>query len=189
MTVCSSRHSRARFSLRPRLPSQSGAAVGTDRGLVIEIYQHRRVPHHRQQHVGEAAGDVWPDRLADERADHRRDLAASQADGEMVGPEPHQPLAKRGVGGEPIVDHRGEIVLEHLTRAQVLAVCRGHFAVVAPGGQSLRGAGSGHRKNWVWPVKLPREPCGGIVRERLLPPASEAEADHCLGCARVHKHL
>ena len=93
--MCSSRHSRARFSFRPRLPRWPAGLSGPDRADVVEIEQHRRVAHHRQQHVGEAAGDMRADRLLDEGARQRGALAAAQRDREVVGPEPDQPFAER----------------------------------------------------------------------------------------------
>jgi hypothetical protein len=43
---------------------QSGHRVRADRARIVEIDQHRRMALHSEQHVGEAAEDVRPDRLA-----------------------------------------------------------------------------------------------------------------------------
>ena len=86
---------------------QSGDAVRPDRAGVVEVHQHRRVPHDRQQHVRERPRHVRPDRLRHERACEPGALAAPCRDGKMVGPEPDQPLPERGFGhnGSP---HRRE---------------------------------------------------------------------------------
>ena len=71
--ACAAPGTRAPGSRSARLCRRSPArAVGPDRLGVVEIDQHRRVAHHRQQHVVEAAGHVRADRLAHEGAGHRR---------------------------------------------------------------------------------------------------------------------
>jgi hypothetical protein len=60
------------------------------------------VVHDREQHVGEVPGDVRADRLLDESTGHRRAYGPVQRDHEMVGPEPHQPLAEWRRRGERI---------------------------------------------------------------------------------------
>ena len=51
---------------------EAGHGVGADRARVVEIDQHRRVAFRRQQHVGEAAEHMRPDRLALVGAGHAR---------------------------------------------------------------------------------------------------------------------
>jgi hypothetical protein len=149
----------------------AGAAVGADRLGVVEVEQHRGVAHHRQQHVAEAAGGVRADRLAHEGADHGRAFAAAQADGEVVGPEPHQPLAKRRGGGQHGVERgRGvgaEDIADRGRRARA-----GRAGVAPPRAnrrQPLGGAVAGGGEAGVGTVELRRQPGGRVGRHRLRP--------------------
>ena len=65
---------------------------------VVEVAQHRRMGGGRDQQGLEAAGDVRPDRVALERADQAASRALEDRDGEVVGPEPLQPLGERPLG-------------------------------------------------------------------------------------------
>ena len=90
-----------------------GARVRADGHLVVEIDQHRRMHLDRAQHVGETAQHMRADRLALERpGEHAQRVALARRDGEMIGPEHHEPLeqpvvrcretaeARRGLGPE-----------------------------------------------------------------------------------------
>ena len=75
--------------------------VLADRGGVVQVAQHRRMGFHRHQQCVEAAEQVGPHRLAFHRCRVQRRGALVDRDGEMVGPEPHQPLGEtvgRGCG-------------------------------------------------------------------------------------------
>jgi len=91
----------------------AGHAVRPDRPGILQIQQHRRMAHHGQQHRLEPLGDVGADRLFDERADQRGAAALADRDGEVVGPEPHQPLTERCRCGEGVVELRLRVGVEH----------------------------------------------------------------------------
>ena len=76
----------------------AGNRVRPDRRGVVEIEQHRRMGFGGEQHVGEAAEHMRPDRLALIGAGETRHLVGRHA--EMVGPEPHQPFGKADLGAE-----------------------------------------------------------------------------------------
>src|SRR5258705_7912043 len=76
-----------------------GAGIRTERLLVVEKKQHRRMLLDRLEHVAEASEYMGPDRLALERAGpHPRQLAFVGGNAEVVGPERHQPLDETAIG-------------------------------------------------------------------------------------------
>jgi len=69
------------------------ARLRTQRLLVVEKEQHRRMLLHRLEHVAEAAEHMRADRLALERArPHPGQPALVGGDAKMVGPEHHEAL-------------------------------------------------------------------------------------------------
>ncbi len=105
--------------VQPAMAALAGRTVRSNRANVVQIHQHRRMAHDRQQHVGEAPGHMRADRLLNEGAGDRCALAATQRDGEMVGPEPHQPLAEWRRGDQRIGQFRGRILAEHRAAARL----------------------------------------------------------------------
>src|SRR3546814_2860165 len=74
----------------------AGARIRPDRGGIVEIEQHGRMPGRRQQHVAEAAEGMGADRLALIGAGHGSDELLAPGHGEMVGPELHTALDAGG---------------------------------------------------------------------------------------------
>src|SRR5260221_14040675 len=77
----------------------SGAGTRTERLLVVEKKQHRRMLLDRLEHVAESSEHMGPDRLALKQAGpDPRQLALVGGNAEMVGPERHQPLDESAIG-------------------------------------------------------------------------------------------
>ena len=90
----------ARWSAAARqAPSASrvlaSGAVGPDRQPVVEIDDHARMLGRCEQHVGKATSNVRPDRFLLERWRQCHCAGFGGRDGEMVGPEMHQPFVHR----------------------------------------------------------------------------------------------
>src|SRR3546814_12970101 len=96
----------------------AGARIGRDRGGIVEIEQHGRMPGRRQQHVAEAAEGMGADRLAFIGAGHGSDDLLAPGHGEMVGPELHPALDEGGVRSE---EHTSE--LQSLMRISYAVFC------------------------------------------------------------------
>src|SRR5262249_60403783 len=92
-------HDLAREGLVEALAAtETGHRVWSDRARIVEIVQHRGMGLDREQHVGEPAEHMRPDRLALEGAGDCPHLVGRDA--EMVRPEPYQPLDEPGLGIE-----------------------------------------------------------------------------------------
>jgi hypothetical protein len=90
-----------------------GAGVRTERLLIVEKEQHRRMLLDRLQHVGKAPKHVRPDRLALERAGpHPRQPALVGGDAEMIGPEHHQPFGETAIGHDTALQSRQRLGAE-----------------------------------------------------------------------------
>ena len=66
-----------------------------DRSLVVQVQDHCRMRLDRGEHVDKASGHVRPDRFVLQRTGERQDLRLVGGNGEVVGPEMHEPLAER----------------------------------------------------------------------------------------------
>ena len=157
----------------------AGRAVRADRAGVVQVDQHGRVAHHRQQHVLEPAGDMRADGLLDEGAAQRGGAAADR-DGEMVGPEPDQPFAERRRGGQGVLQ-RGARLAHDTARgrgARPSAACSAGRSAAPPAPVAVLVAagrcGSGRL------AQLVQQPGGRVGGQRFLAAAAEAEADQCL---------
>ena len=159
-------------------------AVRAHRPGIVEVEQHRRVPHHGQQHVAEPPRHVRPDGCADEIPTQRTGAAAAEADGEMVGPEPHQPLPKRPRCGERICHHRLQLGAKQTTHCALRAGWRWSGAVLLDGRKPV---GNGCP---VWAAirasELIAEPGCRVTRNWLLSATAEAEADQRVCSGIVH---
>ena len=167
------------------MAARAGGAVRADRPGIVEIQQHRRVAHHRQQHVVEAAGDVRADGVLDESGDQRGDLAAAAGDGEVVGPEPDQPFAERRRCGQGIGEFGRGLRLEQRAR-QRLAGWRLIGPVVAQRSQALRDGRAWFDPRWIGGAQLRQQPGVRVGWQGFLAPAAEAEADQGLCGVDVH---
>jgi hypothetical protein len=113
------------------------------------------------------------DRLAHIGPDQRRNPAAADADGEMVGPEPDQALAERRRRVDRVVFQRLGLGLEDQSRAARLTRRRHVDAILS---QRLERVGDGcTRRPGVLAVKLVREPLPDIGGVGVGRRAAEAE--------------
>ena len=133
------------------------------------------------------------DGLAQEGEDHRGGLAAAEADGKMVGPEPDQPLAERRVGGQQPLD-RGlafpAYQIAHAGWLHAVAVVLGRLeaflVVLAQRHQPVSRAGARRGQRRVGSFELTGEPVSRVGGRRLLAPPAQAKTDQRLGGSRVH---
>ena len=100
----------------------AGNGVRAHRRRVVQIEQHRGMAFDRDQHVGETAKDMRPDRFALISAGHRNDLVGRNA--EMVRPEPHKPFDKADLGADRGLEAHFGFVLDQLTGQLRLRDCR-----------------------------------------------------------------
>ena len=84
----------------------AGDRVRSHRLHIVEVEQHRRMRLDREQHVGEGAGNMRPDRFAFESAAQRAHRTFIGRHAEMVRPEPDQPLGETGLRSERGVEAR-----------------------------------------------------------------------------------
>ena len=70
---------------------------------------------HGQQHVGEAAEHVRPDRLALVGAGDAAHRTLVGRDAEVIGPEHHEPLEEGGIGGRRVTEASGGFLDERVT--------------------------------------------------------------------------
>ena len=169
--------------VQPALAALAGRAVRSRRGDVVEIQQHRGMAHDREQHVGEAPGDMRADRLLDERPHQRRALASAQRNREVVGPEPDQPLAERRRRGERIAQLRRRILAEHRP-SRATGRRRPVLPVLAQRRQS-GGRGRGIcQPQGIRAAELRPRPGARIGGERLAATAAQAEPHERMGDVR-----
>ena len=96
--------------------------MGSRRAGIVEIDQHGRVAHRRQQEIVEAAGHMGTDRFALEGADKTHHGGPRDGDGEMVGPESDEAFPQ-GLAALNLGEDAGlrllhiSLVLEHDERA------------------------------------------------------------------------
>jgi hypothetical protein len=112
-------------------------------------------------------------------------LAATQRDGEMVGPEPHQPLAEWRRGDQRIGQFRGRILAEHRAAAR-LAWRRLVPAVFTQRRKAGCGGGLLGESRRVRTVQLSAQPGARIGGKRLGGAAPETEARESVGDRQVH---
>jgi hypothetical protein len=75
--------------------------VGTNGRCTIQVIQHGGMPHDRFGQILEPSGHVRTDRFMDVSTDQAHcPVARAFTDREMIGPEPHQALTKRHLGGD-----------------------------------------------------------------------------------------
>jgi hypothetical protein len=192
----------ARQVLVEALVAQPAAArVGPDGGGVVEIDQHRRMADRRLQHVGEAAGDMRPDRLALEGADQAgQHRLVGDRHGEVVAPEPRQPLEER----RPRLDRR-QRPLPHLVDiegAQLLAepalderlvldrlLQRAGLLAARPKPCQLRRQGGRRRELVLKPtlrIAVDAREIAGLRAEAEAVDGDEGAGPCCCGHCRVH---
>ncbi len=88
--------------VQPAPPLQPDLGIRPERDRLVEVDQHGRMCLDRQQQVREPPRQVGPDRIADQRGGQFPLARAPETDGEMVGPEQHQPFAEPlGRGDHP----------------------------------------------------------------------------------------
>ncbi len=166
------------------MAAQAGRAVGTDGAGVVQIHQHRRVAHHREQHRAEAAGDMRADGFLHIGGGDRMGAALARADGKMVGPEPDQALAERRFGRQGVVHQRNAAGFGERWDA---AIGLGGFlvAVEAQGGEAVGAAGHAGGAG-IRAAELVQQPGWRVGRRRLGAARAEAEADQGIGGSDVH---
>ena len=72
--------------------------IRADRGLIVEVQQHRRMARRGEQQVREAAEHPRPDRLALETAGNSKHSYFINRNGEVIGPKIGEVLEKRPLG-------------------------------------------------------------------------------------------
>ncbi len=192
LSVASGRTDRVQFQafacqvlVEAAMAALARRAVWPNRPGIVEIHQHRRMAHDGEQHVLEPPGDVRADRLLDEGASSRRHTTPDR-DGEVIGPEPHQPLTEGPRRGQRILQSgRGLGVVQSAARA-----ARRVAASQPDPARSAASPRAGARPRladpWVWVRQLAAQPLGRIARHTFPTTATQPEAHKCLCSTNVH---
>ena len=175
-------------SLLPLARPHAGQAARTDRLRLVEVQQHRRMAHDRQQQVFEAAQHVRADRIGLEAAGQPDDQELVDRDREVVRPEVHQSLDEGGRGQQRARCARayGRDVrvppLPQVGLADAASLSFGRLANGALLRQPRLDERGGARQRFprrrsrLVGLELRQQPALRLRRRRLVGPGAEAEA-------------
>ena len=126
------------------------------------------MPLDGQQQVDEAPHDVRPDGLGLERTGQQRQRLLVDRDGEMVGPEMHEPFGKRRGRGHCAAHAGGHVVAQALATVAGLALAQGRAGVGSAGGVGSTGrlAAIGERTPFAQARGVGNDPVGASGQVR-----------------------